>query len=392
MKIAYFDCFAGISGDMILGALIDAGLKVEELKGQLSKIPLPPYEFRTKKVQKRGISGTGVEIVSKKKEEKRSLEEILKIIKKSRLNGEIKEEARRIFTRLAVAEGKIHGKRKGDVHLHELGNLDAIIDIVGALSGVRLLKIKKVYSSSLHLGSGFLECLHGTLPVPAPATLELLKGIPVYGRDIEGELVTPTGAVLITSLSSHFGEMPSMKIERIGYGAGSSNFSIPNLLRVIIGKEDDPGYQEDKVFLLETNIDDMNPQIYEPLMNILFQKGALDVWLTPIQMKKNRPAVTLSLLSQEKDFEDLCGAIFNQTTTLGVRFSQLRRKKLERETRTVKTKYGNIKVKIAKLKEIIKQISPDYEECRKVAEKLDLPFRDVYEEVKKAGAAKFRTA
>ncbi len=389
MKIAYFDCFAGISGDMILGALIDAGLKSGELKRELAKLPLARYQFKTRKVQRGGISGTAVEIVSSERKKKRGLEEILGIIKKSKLDREVKAEGEEIFTRLAAAEGRVHRRGKRDVHLHELGDLDTIIDVVGVLSGLRLLGIKKLYSSPLTLGSGFLQCRHGTLPVPAPATLELLKGVPVRSRDIEAELVTPTGAVLISNLACRFGEMPPLAVEKIGYGAGTRDLPVPNLLRIIVGKQTDPGYQEDKVLLLETNIDDMNPQTYEPLMKTLFQRGALDVWLTSVQMKKNRPGTTLSVLSEERDCSALCEVILEETSTLGVRFSSWRRKKLEREAGVVKTKYGNIEVKIGKLKETIKQVSPDYEQCRRIAERLGLPFRDVYEEAKRAGTAKF---
>jgi len=383
VKIAYFDCFAGISGDMILGALIDAGLNLNQLKKELSKLSLPPYEFKTSRVKKNGIGGARVEVVSKKEGRARGLEEILKIINKSKLDTDIKEKAKQIFNRLAVAEAKIHRKRKGNIHFHELSGLDTIIDVVGSLIGIKLLKIERVYSSPLHLGSGFVECQHGILPIPVPATLELLKDIPIYGRDIEAELVTPTGAVLITALASIFGEFPSMKIEKVGYGAGSRNLSIPNLLRVFIGDVKELSYKEDKVYLTETNIDDMNPLVYGYLMDILFQKGALDVWFTPIQMKKNRPAITLSFLSEEKNLDNLCETIFRETTTIGVRFSQVKRKKLEREEGIVKTKYGKIKVKLAMLGKVVKQISPGYDECRKIAGKLDVPFKDVYDEAKK---------
>ncbi len=390
MKIAYFDCFAGISGDMILAALIDAGLNINQLKKELNKLSLPPYEFKTSRVKKNGIGGANVEVVGKEEGRARGFEEILRIINKSGLDKDVKEKAKQIFNRLAAAEAKIHRKRGGDIHFHELGGLDTIIDVVGALTGIKLLKIEKIYSSPLHLGSGFVKCQHGILPVPAPATLELLKDIPVYGRDIEAELVTPTGAVLITSLASNFGEIPSMKIEKIGYGAGNGNLSIPNLLRVFIGDVKELIYKEDKVYLVETNIDDMNPLVYGYLMDTLFQKGALDVWFTPIQMKKNRPAITLSFLGEERNLEDLCETIFRETTTIGVRFSQVKRKCLKREERIVKTKYGKIKAKIAMLGRVVKQISPDYDECRKLAEKLDIPFKDIYEEAKKEGE-RFKT-
>ncbi len=392
MKTAYFDCFSGISGDMVLGALIDLGLSPKYLEKELKKMVLPAFKLVVKDVKKNGIGGVGLEVVTKDKKE-RNLEVLLKIIDKSKLDKDIKESAKRIFTRLNGAESRVHRENKEHMHFHELGMLDTIVDVVGTLIGIKKLGIKKIYSSPLHVGSGFVKCAHGTLPVPSPATAELIKGIPAYGKDIQGELITPTGAVLITSLAEKFGGMPQMKIEKTGYGAGHKDLPIPNLLRVIIGNMDE-NYEQDTVSLIQTNIDDMNPQIYDYLFEKLFKQGALDVWLTPIQMKKNRPAVCLSVLAKKNNVDSLCDVIFSETTTIGVRISEVHphtnalvmgvnRKKLSREEKVVNTKYGKVSVKISRAGKAIKNISPSYDDCKKLAQKLNVPLKRILEEAKK---------
>ncbi|TKJ44139.1 TIGR00299 family protein, partial [Candidatus Aerophobetes bacterium Ae_b3b] len=283
MRAAYFDCFSGISGDMVLGALVDLGWPVEELKRELDKLDLFGYRIEAKKVAKRGILSTQIKIGAKEEKKERTLEDILSILDKSKLEKKVKERSRAIFTKLASVEAKIHGKSPQKIHFHELGGLDTIIDVVGAVAGMNYLGVGKAYSSPLPLGKGFVKCSHGILPLPAPATLELLKEVPVYGSDIEAELVTPTGAAIISNLAENFGQMPPMKIEHIGYGAGQRDLTIPNLLRVSIGVIR-KAYQEDVVSLIQTNIDDMNPELYEHIVDRLFHEGALDVFLTPIQM------------------------------------------------------------------------------------------------------------
>ena len=389
MRIAYFDCFSGISGDMILGALFDLGFSPQELKQELKKLNIPDFKLIVKNVKKQGIGGVGVEVVTKDKKERR-LKDILRIIVQSNLDKDIKESAKKIFTRLNDAESRVHQESKEHMHFHELGMLDTIVDVVGALVGIKKLGIKRIFSSPLHLGTGFVKCTHGTLPVPAPATAELLKGVPVYGKDIEAELVTPTGAVLITSLAESFGNMPTVKIEKIGYGAGhkdlpasqQAGLPIPNLLRVVVG-ETMEDYEQDTVSLIQTNIDDMNPQICGYLMEKLLEQGALDVWFTPIQMKKNRPAICLSVLAERDDVNSLCDVIFNESTTIGVRISEVKRKKLSRETKTLKTKYGAINIKIGRKGKLVKNISPSYDDCKKLARKLNVPLKNIFEEVNK---------
>jgi uncharacterized protein (TIGR00299 family) protein len=271
-----------------------------------------------------------------------------------------------------------------EIHFHEVGGLDAIVDVVGTIIGLKLLGIEEVYSSPLHLGKGFVKCAHGLLPVPAPATLELVKGLPVYGWDIEAELVTPTGAAIISTLAK-FDPPPPMRVERIGYGAGHRDLPIPNLLRLVIAITYPHAgeLEQDTVVLLETNIDDMNPEFYEYVMDKLFQKGALDVFLTPIQMKRNRPATMLNIIVGRENVDEMLEVIFEETTTLGVRIQDIQRKKLIRESIVVHTRYGPISVKLAKLDGVVKNVSPEYEECRQIAEEHHVPLKVVYEEAKK---------
>jgi len=383
MRAAYFDCFSGISGDMVLGALVDLGLPVEKLKSELHKLNLFDYQIETKKIAKQSILSTQIKVNVKEGKKERRLEDILSILEKSKLEEKVKELSKAIFTRLATAEAKIHGKDVQKIHFHELGGLDTIIDVVGAVAGMKYLGVEKVYSSPLPVGRGFVKCAHGILPVPAPATLELLKEVPVYGSDIEAELVTPTGAAIISSLVENFGEMPPMKIDNIGYGAGQRDLPIPNLLRVSIGVIKN-AYQEDVVSLIQTNIDDMNPELYEHIVDRLFREGALDVFLTPIQMKRTRPATMLSVIAGQEKMEKMLEIIFDETTTLGIRISKIKRRKLNRENRKVSTKYGKIEVKIGKHDGVVKNISPSYEECRKIATHLKIPLKKVYQEAKQA--------
>jgi uncharacterized protein (TIGR00299 family) protein len=387
MRIAYFDCFSGISGNMVLGALIDAGLEIDWLRRELAKLKLANYKIEASKVLKRYIAGTLVDVKTHKERVERHLGDILDIIERSDLSEEVKGTCGAIFTKLAKAEAKVHGLDVEDIHFHEVGGLDAIVDIVGSVVGLRRLGIEEVYSSPLHLGTGFVECAHGMLPVPAPATLELVRGVPTYGRDVEAELVTPTGAAIITTLAKGFGRSPLMDVETIGYGAGHRDLPIPNLLRVSIGKAVEPrgrGYEEDVVTLIEANIDDMNPEFYDYVMGRLFEKGALDVFLTPIQMKRNRPAIELSALVREADVSGVLDAFFEETTTLGVRLYEIRRKKLSRESIVVETQYGRVDVKVGKLGNVVKNVSPEYEDCRRTASQLGVSLKEVYEEAKRA--------
>jgi len=390
MKIAYFDCFAGASGDMILGSLIDAGLDLSYLEKELGKLKLSGWKISTEKSDKKGISGTKFCVAVSRDPHHRNLNDILRIIDGSTLSPEIKEKSTRIFQRLAEAEAKIHNKKTEEIHFHEVGAVDSIIDIVGAVIGLEKLGIANIYASRIHVGTGFLECAHGTLPVPPPATLELLKDVPIYSTGIENELVTPTGAAILTTLSNHFGAIPSMRIKKIGYGLGNRELSIPNLIRLIVGQPIEKS-DEDTVQLIETNIDDMNPQFYEHIMEVLFSQGAKDVFLTPIIMKKNRPGVILSVLASPDRVDDLARTVFQETTTLGVRISEVKKRKiLKREILTVATPWGKARVKIRTTDSLQRTLAPEYDDCKRFAQENKISLQTVYDEVKKAAENQLR--
>lgn len=384
MKAAYFDCFSGISGNMILGALLDAGLSFNELKKKLSSLKLThslrsgqaAYSLKLTKTKKNGIAASYFEVAYKEKHHHhRNLENIIFIINKSKLSSSVKTKSIDIFTRMAKAEAKIHGVSVNKIHFHEVGAVDAIIDIVGAVCALEIMGIDEIYCSRLPVSRGYINCAHGILPVPAPATAELIKNIPTYNSDIEGELVTPTGAAIITTLAKEFGSFPEMKIKSIGYGAGKIDLDQPNTLRVFIG--DTSGKKKEEVYSIETNIDDMNPQIFEDVFERLFSNGALDVYMTNIIMKKGRPGILLTALSKEKDIQALSDVILEYTTSIGVRIAKYRRIVADRESKTVKTKYGKIRVKAGILNGKTVNIQPEYEDCKKAAKKYGVPLKEV---------------
>jgi len=379
MKIAYFDCFAGISGDMILGALIDAGLDIQALREGLEGLHLSGYELQVSRVGKGVIEATDVQVVVSDDVTERRIADIEAIVRGSELPDEIKEASMAVFRRLVTVEAEIHGTAPEDVHLHEVGGTDAIVDVVGAILGLSLLGVEKAYASRLPLGHGFVRCAHGLLPLPAPATLELLKGVAVTQVDVEGELVTPTGAAILTTLVEEFGLFPQMTVENIGYGAGKGEFAFPNVLRMLVGTTS-PQLAESRemVVLLETNLDDMNPEFYDHIMDALFAAGALDVYLQPIQAKKNRPAVLLSVLCHPQVAEELSSVIFAETTTLGIRRQAMERVCLSRETVTVETPFGQVRIKVAKLGEKTINLAPEYEDCRRLAVENRKPLKEVY--------------
>jgi len=388
MKIAYFDCFSGISGDMTVGALLDAGLKIETLEKELKKLGLYGYQLEVNKVVKKGISATQFKVRIKEEGVERRFKDILTILEKSKLDEEIKKETKKIFFNIARAESKIHRKDLDKIHFHEIGGLDSIIDITSAVIGIKTLGIEEIYSSALPVGKGFVKCAHGVIPVPAPATLELLKNIPTYSGGIESEMITPTGAGIIGTLAKSFRERPLMKIERTGYGAGEKEFTIPNLLRVSIGEKilkdehSKDGYVSDEAVLIETNIDDMNPEFYDYIMEKLFSQGALDVFLTPIQMKKNRPAHMFSIVVYEQNLKEILEVLFSESTTLGVRIREIKRLRLAQQNFIAETKYGKIRVKVGIFKGDIKNVAPEYEDCKKIAKQYKVPLKEVYEETK----------
>ena len=384
MKIAYFDCFSGVSGDMILGALIDAGLDIRELESELGMLKISGYKIKTEQTARKGISGTKFSVDIIKQNARRRLKDIVEIADQSDLDDDIKDLSKKTFKELATVEAKLHGKSIEEIHFHEVGGLDSIIDVIGSFIGIKKLGIEATYSSKVHVGTGFLECRHGVLPVPAPATLELLKGIPIYSKGIEAELATPTGVCILKTLSKGFGIMPKMKVEKVGYGAGSRDLEIPNLLRVYVGESDEGGYEEDEAIRIETNIDDMNPQLLAYASEILLKQGALDVFMIPIFMKKNRLGTMLSVLTTRDKLDDILATIFTETTTLGVRIHHLERKKLSREIVLMKIRFGDVKVKIGKIGNQITNIAPEYESCKEIAVKQGIPLKDVYDEAKEA--------
>jgi uncharacterized protein (TIGR00299 family) protein len=384
LKIAYFDCFSGVSGDMILGALVDAGLEVSELEAELSQLPVRGFRLQAEKTTRCGIRGTKLSVITEEHRTQRHLPDINEIIDRSALSDDIKDSSRKIFAELAGVEAAIHQKSVDEVHFHEISGLDSIVDVVGSLVGLKKLGLEAVYASRIHVGTGFVECRHGTLPVPVPATLELLKGVPVYSKGIESELATPTGVAILKSVSKGFGPMPEMTVERIGYGAGSRELEIPNLLRICIGEMCRDRYAGDEVLLLETNIDDMNPEFFGHVSERLLTQGALDVFMTPIYMKKNRPATLLSVLTAKEKLDGILSTVFSETTTLGVRIHSVDRRVLTRETISVRTTMGDVRVKLGKFGGEVKTIAPEYEDCREIAARQGVPLKDVYEAAKAA--------
>ena len=442
MKIAYFDCFSGISGDMCLGALVDAGVPMEKLKKEIKKIPIEGYEIHAKKVKRAGIAATKVDVIQKvkSKEQERTKrkgqraesnnpplppfphssgfteakekggeggfehmekrwKDIEKIIHNSALSQVVKQKGLKVFKYLFEAEAKVHGEKFNNIHLHELSAVDCIVDVFGTIIGLDTLGVKKVYSSPMNLGSGSVETDHRVLPVPAPATAEILKGVPVYSTDTSFELTTPTGAAILKELSSGFGSIPPMNIDKTGTGAGSKNFKDrPNVLRLFVGNLRDKnvppidrrgfltpqkGFSNETIYVIEANIDDMNPQVYEYVMGKLFKEGALDVFLTQILMKKGRPGIKLSVLSKVADRELLMKTILRETTTIGLRFYEVSRVVLQRETKLVNTEFGKVRVKFSRLGDEILKATPEYEDCKRIAKKQKIPLIEVMEKVKK---------
>ncbi len=380
MTIAYFDCFSGISGDMTLGALIGVGADPDRLREGLAALGLSGYRIEIGRKTSGYIEATDVRVVLEETHHPhdRRLTQILETIQVAGLSEEVKRTAQGIFQRLAEAEGKVHGYSPEEVHFHEVGALDAIIDIVGAALCLEMLGWPKVVASPMPTFHGYARGAHGVFPLPAPATAEILRGVPWRELGIEGELVTPTGAAIIREIATEFGPLPAMRVERIGYGSGKSEFEIPNALRVMIGQETAP-QSPGAVAVVETNIDDLNPQFYETAMERLFAAGALDVFLTPIQMKKNRPGTLLSVICEPAGTEAIATVILAETSTLGVRISRWERICLERRWEEVATEFGRIRIKIGERGSSLITASPEYEDCKRAAAAHGVPLRQVYE-------------
>lgn len=381
MKILYYDCFSGISGDMNLGALVDLGVDPDYLTRELSKLSISEeFELKFSSGQKHAITGTKAHVILKEKDEShRHLSDIDKIIDESPLSDYVKKTSKKIFRIIAEAEGKIHGKPAESVHFHEVGAIDSIVDIIGAALCFDYLKPDLVMASSVELGGGLVKCAHGTMPVPAPATMEILRGIPVKTGLVDSETTTPTGAAILAFAVDEFKDKFSLSVSKIGYGLGTKDFDIPNILRVYLAEGPD---QEESQLMIEANIDDMNPEFYSFVEDKLFEAGALDVFKVPIMMKKSRPGIKLSVLCKRKSEKEIEDIFFLHTTTLGVRKYPVEKSMLERKTLTIKTPWGEVAIKQGlKNGHILKQ-KPEYDQCAKIAQENKLPLEEVYREIR----------
>lgn len=389
MRTLYFDCFAGISGDMTLGALVAAGADARALKDGLALLGLDGYEIEFETVDRSGISATRA-VVNVTKDEKphRHLRDVLAIIENSRLGDSVKQRASKIFTRLAEAEARVHNVAIERVHFHEVGAVDAIVDVVGACIGFELLGVERFAASALHVGSGMVEMEHGRFPIPPPAVAELLRGVPIYSTEIRGELVTPTGAAIVATLCESFGPLPPMRVEASGYGAGTREYEkFPNVLRIIVGETEGASVDvegDEELTIVETNLDDASPQVLGHLMERALATGALDCYFTNVQMKKGRPGVLVSVLCFPREREIFTRLLFEETPTLGVRSYEVRRRALERESVTVETEFGRIAVKVGRMGGRVLSATPEYEECREAAIRAGVALRVVQEAARAA--------
>ncbi|HCX64428.1 MAG TPA: nickel pincer cofactor biosynthesis protein LarC [Eubacteriaceae bacterium] len=383
-RILYYDCFSGISGDMHLGAMVDLGVDEILLQEELKKLPVhKEFDLRFTKDYKNGIQGTKADVILKEtSHHHRTFEDIRKMIAESDLSQDVKDLSIRIFKRVAVAEGKVHGKPLDQVHFHEVGAVDSIVDIVGSAIGFLQLDVDEVWISPIQLGGGFARCAHGTMPVPAPATVEILKDIPVESGNAEFETTTPTGAAIAAEIGESFGEKIVGKVEKTGYGLGSKEYHLPNVLRVLLLETDRK--EGHKHYVLETNIDDMNPEHFAYLENLLFDLGAGDVWKTSIQMKKSRLATQLSVLYRKEDEKKIEEAVILHTTTMGLRKYPIEKTALTRNFRVQMTKYGPIRMKQGFFQGKLVKEKPEYDDCVQAADKANVPLKEIYKEVEKA--------
>ncbi len=387
MKLAYFDCPSGASGDMILGALVDAGVSLEALRAELRKLPLGGFEVVAREVRKGAFRATkvDVEVDAGAHHARRSLADILAILGASTLDATVRERAGRIFTRLAEAEARAHGTTRDEVHFHDVGAVDAIVDVTGGVIGLALLGIEAVHVSALPLGGGFVQGPHGRIPVPGPGTAELLRGFPVVDTGVRAELVTPTGAAILTTLAAAAGRMPAMTVSEVGYGAGTLDLpDTPNVVRLFVG-ESEAGVAHEGIVQIETTIDDMSPQLYEPLMERLFEAGAVDVFLTPVVMKRSRPGTVLTALCPAERVGELTRVLFEESTTIGVRWSRWERAVLAREMVTLTTALGALAFKVSRLGGQVVTVTPEFAEVARIAREKSLPVREVLERARAEG-------
>ena len=387
MKLAYFDCFSGISGDMTLGALVDAGCNLELLRSGLQGLHVSGWTISSEKVWKNGMSATFVRVATEDQSKHRSLSTILGIFDTSQLSEPVKKNAAAIFRKLGEAEASVHDVPLEKIHFHEVGAVDAIVDIVGACIGFESLGIQKFACSALNVGGGSAKMAHGVLPVPAPATAKLLQGKPTYSNGVQRELVTPTGAAIVATLCDTFGPQPAMSVSAIGYGAGSADLEgQPNVVRIMIGETADKtvsGFDEE-ISVIEANLDDMNPQIYGYVQEKALAAGALDIYTTPVQMKKNRPGTLLTILCKPSDTNALMALVFAETTTFGARTYRAQRRTLPRESVNVHTQYGDVRIKLSRVNGRIQHVAPEFEDCRKLAVENNVPLQRVINDALRA--------
>jgi uncharacterized protein (TIGR00299 family) protein len=407
MKILYYDCFAGISGDMNLGVMIDLGVPADYLINELKKLNVEGYDISVSKAVKMGISGTKADVVlthshnhshthghhhhqhsqthMAEQQEHRNLNDIRTIIESSRLTPYVKEKSLSIFNEIAVAEAKIHAKHIDAIHFHEVGAIDSIIDIVGASICIDYLKPDRIMASTVELGGGFVECAHGVFPVPAPATAEILKGIPVKTGKVDKETTTPTGAAILKVFVDEFTDELNISIENTAYGIGQRDLAIPNVLRAYLGNDAKAASgKKTGAIMLECNIDDMNPELYSYVMDALFEAGAHDVFMIPIIMKKSRPAVQLSVLCDDSSLKKIENLLLKETTSLGVRYSSVTKSVLERNSRTIETIYGPIHIKEGLSDGLVIKYKAEFDDCAIAAKKAGVTLNEVYAAVEKS--------
>jgi uncharacterized protein (TIGR00299 family) protein len=394
-RIAYFDCASGASGDMLLGALVDLGLPLDSLRSELAKLPLRGYRLESRRVHRSGLHATKVDVLIEAEpghhhepgHSHRGLRDILGLLEASGLEPEVKERAAALFRRLAEAEGTVHGVAPEEVHFHEVGAVDSIVDIVGGVVGLAWLRAERFGSSPINVGTGTVTMSHGTFSVPPPATARLVEGVPIYGAG-QGELLTPTGALLVTGYATAYGPLPPLKLEATGHGAGTRELpGQPNVLRLIVGEESSSS-EGDRVLVLEAEIDDMSPQLFAPLVESLLRRGALDAYLTPVQMKKGRPGILVTVLAEPGRREAIEELLFTETTTLGVRRTEWERTVLARELSPVATPYGEVKVKIGRRGDRVYNAQPEFDDCEQLAAAAGVPVKEVWA----AALAAWRTA
>ena len=387
MRLLYFDCIAGISGDMALGALVDAGVDPDALREALGSLPLEPFSVEFEETESGGMRATRAVVTCETAGVIRTYASIRDLLEQAELPDAARELAQRMFHKLAVAEGAVHRRDVEQVTFHEVGAIDSVVDIVGTAVAFTMLGVDRAFSSSVPTGMGMTKSEHGAMPIPAPAVIELLRGAPLYSRGVPVELVTPTGAAILAATVEGYGELPAMRIESVGYGAGTRRLEFPNVLRVLIGEEAGEravdkrsvgGSTEELV--IETNVDDLNPELYAFVLERLLDGGAQDAWVTPIVMKKGRPAVTISVLCSHDQADALRETLFRETGTLGVRATVVHKRALERTSLQVETAHGRVGVKVGYLNGRPVTISPEFEDCARIARESRIPARDVYEE------------